>query len=209
MPRASAAQSIGLAISWVRTLAGRLWRLEAELKGARFEGAARLEGRPIVSIAPGSIMRFGPGLSLNSSARSNPLACFQPCTLRTLASGAELLVGANAGMSGAVVCAGKHISIGEGTIIGSGAMILDNDFHELDALGRWRDEHVSNARPIRIGAQVFIGARAIILKGVTIGDRAVIGAGAVVTQDVPSEHIAAGNPARNFAKSGAAARPMP
>jgi len=41
---------------------------------------------------------------------------------------------------------------------------------------------------------VFIGARAIVLKGVTIGDRAVIGAGAVVTKDVPAFHLAVGNP---------------
>jgi acetyltransferase-like isoleucine patch superfamily enzyme len=45
---------------------------------------------------------------------------------------------------------------------------------------------------------VFVGARAIILKGVTIGDRAVIGAGAVVSKDVPAGHIAAGNPAKTF-----------
>jgi acetyltransferase-like isoleucine patch superfamily enzyme len=43
---------------------------------------------------------------------------------------------------------------------------------------------------------VFIGARAIVLKGVTIGDRAVVGAGAVVTKPVPPRHFAVGNPAR-------------
>ena len=52
------------------------------------------------------------------------------------------------------------------------------------------------ARPIKIGRGVFVGARAIILKGVTVGDRAVIGAAAVVTKDVPPHHIAVGNPAR-------------
>lgn len=168
------------------------------LKGAKFEGAARIEGRPIVSVAPGSTMRFGAAVALNSSVRSNPLACFQPCTLRTLAPGAELIFGAGVGMSGAVICAGRHISIGDRTILGSGAMVLDNDFHALDAQGAWRDEHVANAKPVRIGSQVFVGARAIILKGVTIGDRAIIGAGAVVTLDVPADHLAAGNPAQLF-----------
>ena len=47
-----------------------------------------------------------------------------------------------------------------------------------------------------IGRGVFVGAHAIILKGVTIGDRAVVGAGAVVTQDVPARQLAVGNPAR-------------
>jgi maltose O-acetyltransferase len=60
----------------------------------------------------------------------------------------------------------------------------------------WRGEYVANSRPIKIGCGVFIGARAIILKGVTVGDRAIIGAGAVVTTDVPARHIAVGNPAR-------------
>jgi len=108
-------------------------------------------------------------------------------------------MGAKVGLSATVMCAGKSIIIGEGTIAGSGAMILDNDFHELDqALGEWRNEYVRNARPVVIGRFVFIGARAIILKGVTIGDRAVIGAGAVVTRDVPAGHLAAGNPAEVF-----------
>jgi acetyltransferase-like isoleucine patch superfamily enzyme len=192
----SPAQALGWSASWLRTLAGRLWRLEAEWRGAKFEGPSRIEGRPIISVAHGSAMRFGANIALNSFVRANPLACFQPCTIRTLATGAELIVGANVGMSGAVICAGKHISIGDGTIFGSGAMVLDNDFHVLDAQGSWKDEHVANARPVRIGCQVFVGARAIILKGVTIGDRAMIGAGAVVTRDVPADHMAAGNPAQ-------------
>jgi acetyltransferase-like isoleucine patch superfamily enzyme len=103
-------------------------------------------------------------------------------------------MGANSGASGAVLCAGLSIEIGEGTLIGSGAMILDNDFHILTA-GGWREEMRSNARAIQIGRDVFIGARAIILKGVTIGDRATIGAGSVVTRNVPANCVAAGNPA--------------
>ena len=83
-------------------------------------------------------------------------------------------------------------------------MILDNDFHAFDQVkGEWRNEYATNSRPILIGRFVFIGARAIILKGVTIGDRALIGAGAVVTQDVPPNHLAAGNPARVVAPKAA------
>lgn len=166
------------------------------MKGAVFEGTVRFEGRPIISLSPESRMVFGDGVSVNSATRSNPLGCFQPSVLRTLASGAELILERNSGMSGTVICAGKSIRIGEGTIIGSGAMIFDNDFHELDENLNWRNEYEKNARPIRIGRHVFIGARAIILKGVTIGDRAVVGAGAVVSKDVPEGHMAVGNPAR-------------
>lgn len=99
-------------------------------------------------------------------------------------------------MSAAVVCAGLCIEIGEGTILGAGAMVLDNDFHSPEGEWGWATEHRTGAKPIHIGRGVFIGARAIVLKGVTIGDRAVLGAGAVVTKDVPAHGVAAGNPAR-------------
>ena len=187
-------QRMGLAISYWRVLAGKLWRWEAARRGVVFEGRARLEGRPIISVAPESRLVLGDGISINSAVRSNPLGCFQPSVLRTLEPGAELIVGANSGLSGAVICAGRSIRIGSGTIIGSGAMIIDNDFHRLEETG-WINDCTGTARPIEIGNRVFIGARAIILKGVKIGDEAVIGAGAVVTRDVPARHLAVGNPA--------------
>jgi hypothetical protein len=191
------AGQLGLGISHLRTWMGVFWKFEAELRGAKFAGSARFEGRPIISICRGSQMRFGREVSLNSALRSNPLGCFQPCVVRTLAPDAELILEDRVGLSGAVVGAGKSIRIGEGTIIGSGAMIIDNDFHAFEeTAGRWLNEYSARARPIVIGRNVFIGARAIILKGVTIGDRAVIGAGAVVTQDVPICSIATGNPAK-------------
>ena len=75
-------------------------------------------------------------------------------------------------------------------------MILDNDFHVPAGTWGWENEVQKNARPIQIGRGVFIGARAILLKGVRVGDRAVIGAGAVVTHDVEAGQTVAGNPAR-------------
>ena len=75
--------------------------------------------------------------------------------------------------------------------VGSGAMLLDNDFHERRA--RWdlgHDEFIPQCAARSGSARsVFIGARAIILKGVEIGDNAVIGAGAVVTCNVPLLHF--------------------
>jgi len=201
MSTLSASQTLGLGISYLRIFAGFFWKLEARAKGARFAGAVRFEGRPIISLCRGSQMRLGREVSLNSATRANPVGCVQPCVLRTLASDAELILEDRVGLSGTVVCAGKSIRIGEGTIVGSGAMILDNDFHFFDeTTQRWRDEYSANARPVLIGRNVFIGARAIILKGVTIGDRAIIGAGAVVTEDVPAGQLAAGNPA-NFIRA--------
>ncbi len=186
-------------ISLLRLSASNMWKLEARAKGAKIGRAVTFVGRPVLSVATDSRLILEDGVTLASSLRANPLACFQPCVLRTLAGGAELRLGRNAGVSGAVLCAGLQIDIGEGTLIGSGAMVLDNDFHELRAQG-WITEMCAHARPVIIGRQVFIGARALILKGVSIGDRAIIGAGAVVTKDVPEGSIAGGNPARVFDK---------
>jgi acetyltransferase-like isoleucine patch superfamily enzyme len=100
------------------------------------------------------------------------------------------------GLSGAVVCAARSIEIGESSILGSGAMIVDTDFHQPIGQWEWNDDFAAGAAPVKIGRGVFIGARAIVLKGITIGDRAVVGAGAVVTRDVPAGGVVAGNPAR-------------
>jgi acetyltransferase-like isoleucine patch superfamily enzyme len=116
--------------------------------------------------------------------------------LRTLDPKAELVLGPGAGVSATVICAAISVQVGEGTIMGSGAMVMDTDFHQPEGKWGWGDDLVSSARPVRIGRGVFIGARAIILKGVTIGDRAIIGAGAVVTTDVPDGCLAFGNPAQ-------------
>ncbi len=175
-----------------------LWRLEARLRGVQFEGRALLYGRPVITLAAGSRMVLGDGVGLASATRANPLGIFQPCVLRTLGPGAELILEKSVGMSGTVVCAGRSVRIGEGTILGSGAMVIDNDFHLPEGEWGWAYECVRTAKPIVIGRGAFIGTRAIVLKGVTIGDRAIVGAGAVVSKDVPAGHVALGNPAKVF-----------
>lgn len=86
-----------------------------------------------------------------------------------------------------------EVSIGDGTQIGPGVQILAAD-HPRDAAVR--ASGLEFGRPVRIGRNVWIGGGAIILPGVSIGDDAVIGAGSVVTRDVPAGVIASGNPAR-------------
>lgn len=85
------------------------------------------------------------------------------------------------------------VEIGDRTLIGPGVQILAAD-HPREAATRAAG--LESGRPIRIGADVWIGGGALILPGVTIGDGAIIGAGAVVTRDVPAGATAVGNPAR-------------
>lgn len=83
------------------------------------------------------------------------------------------------------------IYIGDGTLIGSGVVIATIN-HDLDPARR----HDNIPSPVHIGKNVWIGSHATILPGVTVGDDAVIAAGAVVTKDVPEKTVAAGVPAR-------------
>ncbi len=85
------------------------------------------------------------------------------------------------------------VSIGDMTQIGPGVQILTAD-HPRDPAER--RQMLEFGRPITIGANVWIGGGALILPGVTIGDDAIIGAGSVVTRDVPPGATAVGNPAR-------------
>ncbi len=85
------------------------------------------------------------------------------------------------------------VRIGDFTLIGPAVQIY-TPLHPLDAERRRRREEYG--KPVEIGSDVWIGGGAIILPGVRIGARAVIGAGSVVPRDVPAGTFAAGNPCR-------------
>lgn len=87
------------------------------------------------------------------------------------------------------VVAARSVTIGRDCKIARDVIIMDTDQHELPGT-------VIVARPVHIGDHAWIGSRAIILKGVTIGAGAVIAAGSVVTKDVPARVVVAGVPAR-------------
>jgi acetyltransferase-like isoleucine patch superfamily enzyme len=95
---------------------------------------------------------------------------------------------------GAVISSRDRIHIGRGSMIGEYSSIRDSD-HGIAAGQTIRSQSFSSA-PVVVGDDVWIGRGVAVLKGVTIGDRSVVGANAVVTDDVPTDKIAAGIPAR-------------
>lgn len=86
------------------------------------------------------------------------------------------------------------IKIGENCLIGYNVEILDNDFHHINPMRRM--DGVPQSKPICIEENVFIGSNVSILKGVTIGKNSIIANKSVVTQHIPANSIAAGNPAK-------------
>jgi len=92
----------------------------------------------------------------------------------------------------------KSLRIGDHSILASRVEVFDNPTHPLDPDARLRNESVpvEEAGPVVIGKNVWIGTAAMSLRSVTIGDGAVVGAGSIVTHDVPPNTLVAGSPAR-------------
>lgn len=95
---------------------------------------------------------------------------------------------------GATICAYMEVSIGDNSMVGEFVSIRDAN-HGIQK-GELVRSQPHDAKPIRIGSDVWVGRGACILPGVTIGDGAIIGANSIVTKDVPPNSIAAGIPAR-------------
>ena len=96
--------------------------------------------------------------------------------------------------SATLISEGEGISIGRNCLIGPNVEIYDTDFHEIDT--KKRHTHLSTTKKVVIKDNVFIGSGVKILKGVTIEENCVIGAGSIVTKSCPPNVIVAGNPAR-------------
>ena len=166
------------------------------LKGVVIHGRIRAIGFPI--IRNNGNIELGRGVDMRSISRYTAMGVSQRCFLHTLVPEGCIRVGEHTGMSGVTICSKELVEIGCRVQIGSGVAIFDTDFHSIDheVRGTAKDLELACSRPVLIGNDVFIGARSIVCKGVTIGARSIVGAGAVVVKDIPSDSVAAGNPAR-------------
>lgn len=167
---------------------------------------ARIFNHIYLDIHPEAHVRIGDDFILTSDDNINPLCRHQRGCIVAERASTVIEMGHHVGMSSPCVWAKERITIGNHVNIGGDCIIMDSDAHNLD----WRirdsgemfsakesmDGHTAKCAPIVIEDHVLIGARSIILKGVTIGRGSVIGAGSVVVKSIPPGCIAAGNPCK-------------
>jgi len=157
----------------------------------------QIKGRIHIFTRRNRSITIGDHVTLVSRFRSNPVGIMNPCVLDTLMGG-KIHIGNHVGMSGVILASRSSITIGDYTKLGGNVRVFDHNYHSLNWEHRRNSaldsQHVRSA-PVVIGSDVFIGTNALILKGVTIGDRAIISAGSVVTSNVPADEIWGGNPA--------------
>ncbi len=141
---------------------------------------------------------IGDNCNICSSESINPTSGFNRTHLTAWNNG-KIIIGDNVGMSNVNIVSMSKIEIEDNVMLGSGTKIWDLDFHPISYNERMDNgQDKGRTKPVLIKEGAFIGACVIILKGVTIGKRAVVGAGAVVTHNIPDDEIWAGNPAKRI-----------
>lgn len=195
-------------LSWCSLETMRCWgsfwgtlrlRCKAALLGVDLGHGVRAHGPVGLMRWPGGSIRIGAGASLISSWRRATAATLTaPVRLRVFGPGAAIEIGSGTQLSGTSITArSTTISIGRQVLLAPNCVIVDSDFHaHWPPEARAHEPGYENDAPVSIGDHVWIGMNSLILKGVSIGEGAIIGAGSVVTRDIPPRCLAAGVPAK-------------
>jgi acetyltransferase-like isoleucine patch superfamily enzyme len=155
---------------------------QLRLRGrARVPFSVRLRGR--VQLSGCGEVVLGEGVGLNGTV--------VPIELVTYTSGC-IAIGNHSFINyGSSIAARASVKIGSYCHLGHYTLVIDNHQHDVV-----RHTELPRSDPVIIEDHVWIGSKAVVLPGVRIGSRAVIGAGSIVTKDIPPRCVAAGNPAR-------------
>jgi acetyltransferase-like isoleucine patch superfamily enzyme len=193
----SAHKIAGSAIKLLRVINGISARFYLRGWGVSIGPRLRIYSLPLCRRHAQASIRIGSDVRINNKLAENLSGIVHPTVLIADRRGAQLEIGDHVGISGAILYCSQRITIENHVQIGAGVRIYDTDFHPIS----WRErrehrlEYIAT-KPILICHDVWIGANAMVLKGVTIGERSIVAAGAVVTSDVPADCIVGGVPAR-------------
>lgn len=158
-----------------------------------YEKFPRINGF-ILIVNRGKIV-LGKNLIITSNNSSNPVGNSNRTALYCSLNG-KIIIENDVSMSNVTIFSQKEIKIEKYVMLGGGVQILDSDFHPLNLEDRIAHTIKKiTSKPILLKKGRFVGANSIILKGVTIGENAIIGAGSVVRNNIPENEIWAGNPA--------------
>lgn len=176
-----------------------IWQFSTKLRfygfGVKFCGFKTF-GIPYLYVKNGSV-KIGDKFKMYNGFTGNIIGRQQKCIF--IANGGFLSIGNNVGISSTTFICHHQIHIGNNVRIGGNTVFYDTDFHSLNVSERIANpENKNNIRtaPILIHDNVFIGAHSTILKGVEIGENSIVGAGSLVSSNIPPNQIWAGNPAK-------------
>lgn len=169
--------------------------LRLSLRGAQIGKHFKVRGALDLYIQRKAVVRIGDNCRIKSGFAENPVGGYRRTGI-WVGRHATLSIGQRVGVSSSTIVCSHSVTIEDDVLIGGGCNIYDTDFHSLLADARLvRPDVTVKTAPVVIKRRSFVGAHSIILKGVVIGEEAVIGAGSVVRSNVPAGEIWAGNPA--------------
>lgn len=188
-------------LRWLKRFWYRYWnRFKFRFLGVKLGENSDMVNKIYCHVGENANVQIGVYFAIESGDNLNPLCSNVNCSI-FVEDNAELKIGDWSGMSGGCIWSTDSITIGNHVNIGGNCVIIDGDIHNTD----WKLRHIDrvSARqipykhsPIVIEDDVWLGANCIVLKGVTIGAHSIIGAGSVVTKNIPADCVAAGNPCR-------------
>lgn len=171
-------------------------RIKLWLHGVEYGSNCVIHGKLYIKLHNSAHVSIGKNLYMSSGRCVNALCANKRGSIYATEN-AIITIGDDVGMSSTVIWCHNSIKIGNNVKIGGNSILMDTDAHNTNYIFRRQTTtDCGKELPILIEDDVLIGMNTIILKGVTIGARSIIGAGSVVTRSIPPDCIACGNPAR-------------
>lgn len=179
------------------------WTLVAHLRLRAHEAsvgkALRVRGPLRIHCHRTGRIRIGDHCRIQSGFAGNPVGGSGRMSL-WVGPGATLTLGDRVGLSNSTIVCLQSVTIEDDVFLGGGSQVYDTDFHSLDPHERMAPGNPgSRTAAVVIHRRAFVGGHAILLKGSSVGEAAVLGAGSVARSAIPALQIWAGNPARFLA----------